>query len=159
MRSIVIAAALAAIVAGCAGTQQALKQASDAVDQGVAAVDKAADAADRVVDAAGRVAGKADLAVAKVEEAKAKVEAVPDRVSAALRGDMNHTVVKGDTLWDIDRAHGGDGFGWYGIYRRNRDQITDYDLIEPGWALEWNRREAHSYENRNRAYDEPAKGR
>ena len=41
-------------------------------------------------------------------------------------------VVRGDTLWNIARAHYGDGFRHIVIYGANKDQIRDPDLIYPG---------------------------
>jgi len=144
MNKLIIMLLAAAIAGGCATT----KKVDDALNQ----ADKAIDTVAKTVDKAVSIA---DKAVAKAEDVKSRVEAVPARLESAVTGQMNHTVVKGDTLWHIDQNKGGDGFGWYGIYRSNRDQITDYNLIEPGWNLDWNRREAHQDKNRQRAYDEP----
>lgn len=46
---------------------------------------------------------------------------------------INYTVVKGDHLWGIARKqeHYGNGFAWPVIYRANRDQIKNPDLIYP----------------------------
>ena len=41
-------------------------------------------------------------------------------------------VVRGDNLWNIARAHYGDGFRYTVIYGANKDQIRDPDLIYPG---------------------------
>lgn len=44
-----------------------------------------------------------------------------------------YIVVKGDTLWDISGSHNGynDNWEWPLIFKANRDQITDPDLIYP----------------------------
>jgi len=41
-------------------------------------------------------------------------------------------VVQGDSLWNIARAHYGDGMHHTLIYGANRDQIRNPDLIYPG---------------------------
>ncbi len=47
--------------------------------------------------------------------------------------EILYTVVKGDHLWGIARKkeHYGNGFAWPVIYRANRDQIKNPDLIYP----------------------------
>lgn len=47
--------------------------------------------------------------------------------------DISYTVVKGDHLWGIARKkeHYGNGFAWPVIYKANRDQIKNPDLIYP----------------------------
>jgi nucleoid-associated protein YgaU len=40
--------------------------------------------------------------------------------------------VRGDSLWNIARAHYGTGFQHTLIYGANKDQIRDPDLIYPG---------------------------
>jgi uncharacterized protein YoxC len=46
---------------------------------------------------------------------------------------ISYTVVRGDHLWGIARKqeHYGNGFAWPVIYRANRDQIKNPDLIYP----------------------------
>jgi len=41
-------------------------------------------------------------------------------------------VVKGDTLWNIARAHYGEGVQYTLIFNANKDQIRDPDVIYPG---------------------------
>ncbi|MER6091295.1 BTAD domain-containing putative transcriptional regulator [Streptomyces bluensis] len=55
---------------------------------------------------------------------------------------IEYTVIEGDTLWDIARTHMGDALTWPRIYALNKDrvqsdgaQLTDPDLIRPGWQL------------------------
>ncbi|GJQ64231.1 MAG: hypothetical protein SCALA702_32840 [Melioribacteraceae bacterium] len=47
--------------------------------------------------------------------------------------EINYTVVKGDHLWGIAKkdAHYGNPFAWPVIYKANRDQIKNPDLIYP----------------------------
>lgn len=49
------------------------------------------------------------------------------------QSDISYTVVKGDHLWGIARKkeHYGNGFAWPVIYKANRDQIKNPDLIYP----------------------------
>jgi LysM domain len=52
---------------------------------------------------------------------------------APATGDSRHlVVVRGDSLWNIARAHYGTGFQHTLIYGANKDQIRDPDLIYPG---------------------------
>ncbi len=46
---------------------------------------------------------------------------------------IEYTVVRGDHLWGIakKKEHYGNGFAWPIIYKANRDQIKDPDLIYP----------------------------
>lgn len=60
-------------------------------------------------------------------------------------------VERGDTLWDLADEHLGDPFRWPYIYQRNRGkpqpdgrQLTDPDLIHPGWLLHLPEVEIHS---------------
>lgn len=51
----------------------------------------------------------------------------------AGRGDSRQLhVVRGDTLWNIARAHYGEGVRFTVIFNANKDQIRDPDLIYPG---------------------------
>ncbi|OGV10188.1 MAG: peptidoglycan-binding protein LysM, partial [Ignavibacteria bacterium RIFOXYB2_FULL_36_7] len=47
--------------------------------------------------------------------------------------EIMYTVVKGDHLWGIakKKEHYGNGFAWPVIYKANRDQIKNPDLIYP----------------------------
>ncbi len=42
------------------------------------------------------------------------------------------TIVRGDNLWNIARAHYGEGFRYTVIFEANKSQILDPDLIYPG---------------------------
>ena len=47
--------------------------------------------------------------------------------------EINYEVAKGDCLWNIakKKEHYGNGFAWPVIYKANRDQIKNPDLIYP----------------------------
>ncbi len=51
--------------------------------------------------------------------------------------EINYTVVKGDCLWNIakKKEHYGNGFAWPVIYKANRDQIKNPDLIYPNQSF------------------------
>lgn len=51
----------------------------------------------------------------------------------------SYIVRKGDTLWDISgqTVTMGDKFRWPLLFKANRDQIIDPDLIEPAQDLTW----------------------
>ncbi|WP_264554226.1 LysM peptidoglycan-binding domain-containing protein [Flavobacterium sp. N2038] len=44
----------------------------------------------------------------------------------------DYTVVSGDSLSKIGKAH---GVSWQAIYEANKDVIKNPDLIQPGWKL------------------------
>ena len=60
------------------------------------------------------------------------------RGAGSAAGVTNYTVVRGDNLWDISGKENvyGDSFQWPLIYKTNRNQIKDPDLIYPGQALD-----------------------
>jgi hypothetical protein len=69
-----------------------------------------------------------------------KPEATPVAVApeATPAPEMQrYTVSKGDTLWDISGQSNvyGDNFQWPLIFKANRDQIEDPDIIEVGQDL------------------------
>jgi len=49
--------------------------------------------------------------------------------------ERTYTVQKGDSLWKIAKQFYGKGSDWTRIHEANKDQITNPDLIQPGWTL------------------------
>jgi nucleoid-associated protein YgaU len=99
--------------------------------------------------AAGDYAKATDLAnqaKAQAENAIAQAKAEKDRMSAAaednsasrgagaMAGADQYKVVRGDNLWNIAGKADiyADSYQWPLIYKANRDQIKDADLIEVG---------------------------
>jgi LysM repeat protein len=68
------------------------------------------------------------------ETIDAAVVVVPTPVPEAVQ---KYVVQKGDTLWAISRQAGiySDSFEWPLIFKTDRDQIQDPDLITPGQVL------------------------
>lgn len=54
---------------------------------------------------------------------------------SAQEPERSHTVVRGNTLWDLAASVYGDPFRWPVIYDANRDRVQDPDLIYPGQVL------------------------
>src|SRR5476649_1099932 len=74
--------------------------------------------------------GKDGKPVARLELAFERLVTAP---SAAGGGDNRKlSIVKGDNLWNIARAHYGEGLQYTIIFNTNKDQIRDPDLIYPG---------------------------
>jgi LysM repeat protein len=74
-----------------------------------------------------------------VPETKAVTEArpaapEPERVAPPAPQTKSYNVVRGDHLWGISAkpAIYGNPYQWPLIYKANRDQIKDADLIHPG---------------------------
>ena len=59
-------------------------------------------------------------------------------VTPAPKGIVGYVVQKGDHLWGISAkpAVYGDPYQWPLLYKRNRDEIYDPDLIYPGQVLQ-----------------------
>jgi LysM repeat protein len=54
---------------------------------------------------------------------------------AALQQEATHTVVAGDTLWGLAQRYYQNPFQWRRIWEANQAQVTDPNLILPGWVL------------------------
>lgn len=65
------------------------------------------------------------------------VVATPEVTPEATPAPQRHSVIKGDTLWGISGSQDiyGDNFQWPLIFKANRDQIQDPDIIEVGQDL------------------------
>jgi nucleoid-associated protein YgaU len=75
--------------------------------------------------------GKDGKPVARLELAFERLATSPS--SSAAGGDNRKlSIVKGDNLWNIARAHYGEGLQYTIIFNANKDQIRDPDLIYPG---------------------------
>ena len=97
----------------------------------------------------------ANKAIAQAEAAKAQAaaeqakfldrsggETLTDiKASAAAMADDSYTVVRGDNLWNISGKSSiyGDPYQWPLIYKANRSQINDPDLIFPGQTFDIDR--------------------
>jgi LysM repeat protein len=58
-----------------------------------------------------------------------------ETVTETLSNSVTHTVVSGDTLWDLASSYLGDSSRWNEIYDANRDKISDPHWIYPGQVL------------------------
>lgn len=53
-------------------------------------------------------------------------------IEVAERASTEYTVVSGDSLSKIGKAH---GVSWQAIYEANKDLVKNPDVIQPGWKL------------------------
>jgi len=90
---------------------------------------------DQVNQALNTAAQVVNTAAAVVQTAQVVKEAVDTMVNPPKSG--SYVVVKGDSLWTISNKPGvyNDAFLWPSLYKANRDQITDPDVIEVGQDL------------------------
>jgi len=89
--------------------------------------------------------------IAPEPKAEATAEPTAEPAPKPKRKNHGYIVVKGDTLWDIaaKKLAYGDSFQWPLIFKANRDQIKDPDLIYP--KQEFNLRHDFSLEDVNKA--------
>jgi nucleoid-associated protein YgaU len=73
--------------------------------------------------------GKDGKPVARLELAFERLTTAP---GVAGGDNRKISIVKGDNLWNIARAHYGEGLQYTIIFNANKDQIRDPDLIYPG---------------------------
>ena len=115
IRTLMILAATGLFATGCVTA----KQASQAASEGTQATPAPATTA---------------TATATVTPAPATTT---EAVTPAPQGIVGYVVQKGDHLWGISAkpAVYGDPYQWPLLYKRNRDEIYDPDLIYPGQVL------------------------
>ena len=120
IRTLMILAAMGLFATGCVTA----KQASQAASEGTQATP--APATTTTATATTTVA---------VTPAPATTTAA---VTPAPKGIVGYVVQKGDHLWGISAKSAvyGDPYQWPLLYKRNRDEIYDPDLIYPGQVLQ-----------------------
>jgi nucleoid-associated protein YgaU len=155
--SLLLAAFLSVgLLAGCASTEEAGEPASKA-DAQKSAAEAAIAAADAAIKKAASVGGewrdsrkilkKAEAALKKGDYAKAIKLAnqarrqgelgyaqAMDEMEKSKKQNSEYSVVSGDSLWAISGKSEvyGNPYQWPLIYKSNRSQIKDADLIYPG---------------------------
>ena len=116
IRTLMILAATGLFVTGCVTA----KQASQAAAEGTQATP-----------------APATTATATATVTPAPATTTTTAVTPAPQGIVGYVVQKGDHLWGISAkpAVYGDPYQWPLLYKRNRDEIYDPDLIYPGQVL------------------------
>ena len=119
IRTLIILAAMGLFATGCVTA----KQASQAASEGTQATPAPATTTTATA-----------TTTAAVTPAPATTTAA---VTPAPKGIVGYVVQKGDHLWGISAkpAVYGDPYQWPLLYKRNRDEIYDPDLIYPGQVL------------------------
>jgi nucleoid-associated protein YgaU len=69
----------------------------------------------------------------KIKLPKSEVEKIEKEEMVVDSGD--YTVARGDSLWKISVEVYGDGYAWTKVWKANRDQIANPNLIEIGMVL------------------------
>ena len=121
IRTLMILAAMGLFATGCVTA----KQASQAASEGTQATPAPA----TTITATATTTAAVTPAPATTTTAAA--------VTPAPKGIVGYVVQKGDHLWGISAkpAVYGDPYQWPLLYKRNRDEIYDPDLIYPGQVL------------------------
>ena len=116
IRTLMILAATGLFATGCVTA----KQASQAASEGTQATP-----------------APATTATATATVTPAPATTTTTAVTPAPKGIVGYVVQKGDHLWGISAkpAVYGDPYQWPLLYKRNRDEIYDPDLIYPGQVL------------------------
>ena len=116
IRTLMILAATGIFATGCVTA----KQASQAASEGTQATP-----------------APATTATATATVTPAPATTTTTAVTPAPQGIVGYVVQKGDHLWGISAkpAVYGDPYQWPLLYKRNRDEIYDPDLIYPGQVL------------------------
>lgn len=109
---------------------EALKLANEALEQAKTAKAQADAESQKFKDS------MSDSDKAALESAEAS-----SRAAGASAGADTYTVERGDSLWGISGKSSiyGDSYQWPLIYKANRDQIKDADLIYPNQVLDIDR--------------------
>ena len=113
---VALIAAITMVVSGCA--KKVIKE-EESVTSGVVVTETQPEAKEEVVE---------EVAVAEEPTVEEIIEG-----EASTGAKTSHTVVKGEHLWGISESSEvyDDPFQWPLIYKANRDQIKDPDLIYP----------------------------
>ena len=124
IRTLMILAAMGLFATGCVTA----KQASQAASEGTQATPAPATTTTATATA---------TTTAAVTPAPATTTTTA-AVTPAPKGIVGYVVQKGDHLWGISAkpAVYGDPYQWPLLYKRNRDEIYDPDLIYPGQVLQ-----------------------
>lgn len=130
-----------------AAAEQAIADAKSALEEAKAIGAEWRDTADLIAQAEEALAAEdtakaielANQARRQAENAIAQKRAEEERMAAAA--DDSYTVMRGDNLWNISGRSEvyGNPYHWPLIYKANRDQIQDADLIYPGQVFTINR--------------------
>lgn len=113
-------------------TDDIMKQAEEAYGAGDYA---------KAVDLANQAKAMADAAIAQAKSEKARMAPAEDTSKSSKAGVKaganQYQVVRGDNLWNIAGKSQiySDSYQWPLIYKANRDQIKDADLITSGQVL------------------------
>jgi nucleoid-associated protein YgaU len=91
----------------------------------------------KAIQLANEARRQAEEAMRQAQAEKARLAAEAAAKEQAAAGPADYTVVRGDSLWRISGKSEiyGNPYQWPLIYKANRSQIKDADLIYPGQTL------------------------